>query len=77
MTWEMRTRTVIRVSKNNSKRITLRVRPIQVSDLILSCALYFILLTESFYRVAIVVKASSRRQRRQILKESPSLIRFQ
>lgn len=48
MTWEMRTRTVIRVSKNNSKGITLRVRPIQVSDLILSCALYFILLTESF-----------------------------
>lgn len=48
MTWEMRTRTVIRVSKNNSKRITLRVRPIQVSYLILSCALYFILLTESF-----------------------------
>lgn len=77
MTWEMRTRIVIRVSKNNSKRITLRVRPIQVSYLILSCALYFILLTESFQRVAIVVKASSRRHSRQILKESPSLIRFQ
>ena len=48
MTWEMRTRTVIRDSKNNSKRITLRVRPIQISYLILSCALYFILLSESF-----------------------------